>query len=177
MEWPVRRLLLQILPIGLSVTPAGRTIPVKITSTSNITLGAWLTLAGPYYYNDLLRSNTDSGPYAIGQSESWKPATAKISDAVTRYPTILMFHGNAATRAIPFRVNLQRQYADYMKSNVLMIDYRGFADSDGIPSQRGLIDDAWASWNWLIDYGAKDRDVSVLGSSLGTAVGECSPRR
>jgi abhydrolase domain-containing protein 12 len=52
-----------------------------------------------------------------------------------------------------------------------MIDYRGFGDSEGVPSQEGLIDDAHAAWNWLLENGARQEDISIFGSSLGTAVG------
>ena len=51
-----------------------------------------------------------------------------------------------------------------------MIDYRGFADSTGSPSQEGTVQDAFAAWNWLLDYGAKPEDILVVGHSLGTGV-------
>lgn len=57
------------------------------------------------------------------------------------------------------------------KANVLAIDYRGFADSTGSPSEAGLTRDARAAWDWLRDQGASESDILVLGHSLGTAAG------
>jgi abhydrolase domain-containing protein 12 len=53
---------------------------------------------------------------------------------------------------------------------VLAVDYRGFGDSTGVPSQEGLVQDGIASWNWLTDNGAAPSDVVIMGQSLGTAV-------
>ena len=52
-----------------------------------------------------------------------------------------------------------------------MIDYRGFGDSTGTPSEEGLVEDGLAAWNWLLSNGARQEDISIFGSSLGTAVG------
>jgi len=55
--------------------------------------------------------------------------------------------------------------------NVLAIDYRGFGDSEGVPSQVGLVKDARAGWDWLTsEMGAAGGDVVFLGQSLGTGV-------
>ncbi|KAI0088489.1 Alpha/Beta hydrolase protein [Irpex rosettiformis] len=54
--------------------------------------------------------------------------------------------------------------------NVFAPDYRGFGDSEGIPSEPGLEIDAYASWKWLVDNGAKPEDIVVVGHSLGTGV-------
>lgn len=52
----------------------------------------------------------------------------------------------------------------------MSLDYRGFGDSEGIPSEQGLGDDARAAWEWLKEHGAKDGDILVTGQSLGTGV-------
>jgi abhydrolase domain-containing protein 12 len=53
---------------------------------------------------------------------------------------------------------------------VLAIDYRGFGDSKGSPSEHGLATDARAAFDWLISNGAAPQDILIVGHSLGTAV-------
>jgi alpha/beta superfamily hydrolase len=53
---------------------------------------------------------------------------------------------------------------------VLVIDYRGFGDSSGTPSEDGLVTDAKAAFDWLISNGKKAEDILIMGHSLGTGV-------
>jgi len=53
---------------------------------------------------------------------------------------------------------------------VLAIDYRGFADSTGTPSEPGLVIDARAAFDWLIAQGKNAEDILIIGHSLGTGV-------
>lgn len=55
-------------------------------------------------------------------------------------------------------------------ANVLVIDYRGFGDSEGTPTEEGVNLDARTSWQWLVDNGANPRDIVVMGHSLGTGI-------
>ena len=57
-----------------------------------------------------------------------------------------------------------------MNANVLAIDYRGFGDSEGHPSEQGLVSDARAAWEWAINNGAKPNEILLVGLSLGTGV-------
>ncbi|KAG6844517.1 hypothetical protein H0H87_006278 [Tephrocybe sp. NHM501043] len=93
-----------------------------------------------------------------------------VYSAVERHPTILFFHGNAATRAFSARVMHYEAYSSRLGANVLAIDYRGYADSTGTPSEQGLVTDARAAWDWLIQRGAKEDDILLVGHSLGTGV-------
>jgi len=52
----------------------------------------------------------------------------------------------------------------------MVIDYRGFGDSEGYPSVEGVAMDARAGWDFLISEGAKPEDVLIMGHSLGTAI-------
>ena len=60
-------------------------------------------------------------------------------------------------------------YAARFSVNVLAVDYRGFGDSEGYPSEPGLITDASAAWDWAINNGAKPDDL-LVGLSLGIGV-------
>ncbi|KAJ6812045.1 protein bem46-like [Iris pallida] len=90
-------------------------------------------------------------------------------------PTILFFQenaGNIAHRLEFVRVMLQRLHC-----NVFMLSYRGYGESDGFPSQDGIIMDAQAA----LDYLAKRDDIDtsrivVFGRSLGGAVGSVLAR-
>jgi len=61
---------------------------------------------------------------------------------------------------------------------VIAIDYRGFGDSQGEPTEDGLALDAKAAWDWLMERKAaigvpeaeRQRNVLVVGQSLGTGV-------
>lgn len=61
-------------------------------------------------------------------------------------------------------------------SNVLAVDYRGFADSTGDPSQEGLAIDARTAWDWIAarvekaGAGPADKQIVIAGHSLGTGV-------
>lgn len=56
--------------------------------------------------------------------------------------------------------------------NALIIDYRGFGDSSGTPSEAGLVRDARAAWDWIVERNGGDpARVAVVGQSLGTGVG------
>ncbi|KAJ7168816.1 Alpha/Beta hydrolase protein [Mycena filopes] len=82
--------------------------------------------------------------------------------------TIIMFHGNAMT--YPDLVPVARAFL-LLGCNVLMVSYRGYADSEGTPSENGLSKDAQAA----IDYVEADAELSrapiiLYGLSLGGAV-------
>jgi pimeloyl-ACP methyl ester carboxylesterase len=62
--------------------------------------------------------------------------------------TIVYFHGIAATRGIQKRVNTIKNLASHFHAHVITIDYRGFGDSKGYPTDEGIHLDAIA----VIDY-------------------------
>lgn len=62
--------------------------------------------------------------------------------------------------------------------NVIAIDYRGYGDSTGTPSEDGLLRDAQTVWDYVNahavssggDEEMEGKTVVVVGHSLGTAV-------
>ena len=64
-----------------------------------------------------------------------------------------------------------------MQVNVLAIDYRGFAESTGYPTERGTIDDGLSAIKWLVHQGAKPEDILVIGHSLGAGIATQSVER
>jgi uncharacterized protein len=79
--------------------------------------------------------------------------------------TVLFFQGNAGNKATRIPLARELSTAGY---NVLLVDYRGYGQSTGQPSEEGLYADAMASWHFLTD----DRriapgDIAIFGRSLG----------
>lgn len=134
---------------------ANKTYNLAITTPDNKTLGAWYILSDKYYHN--IPTEADLSP-------------SHITKSLSEYPTILYFHGNAGTRAFHVRVAQYTALTARLGANILAIDYRGFGDSSGEPSEEGLALDARAAWNWLAQHGAKPEDVLIMGHSLGTGV-------
>lgn len=84
----------------------------------------------------------------------------------------LYLHGNLGHRAIKSRSGF---YEHLLKANpnseLLVIDYRGFGDSTGYPSQRGLVKDGLAAWEYLtVERQVPHDRIVLLGSSLGSTV-------
>ncbi|KAF9485881.1 alpha/beta-hydrolase [Pholiota conissans] len=132
-----------------------RTLNLRITTPDNETLGAWFILSNTYY------SSLQSIPGDISNH---------IIPALKEHPVVLFFHGNAATRAFSARVQHYQAFSTRLGANVLAVDYRGFADSTGKPSEAGLTRDARAAFDWLVAHGKKAEDILVVGHSLGTGV-------
>lgn len=79
--------------------------------------------------------------------------------------TLLFFHGNAGN--ISGRLENVRQFHQ-LGLNVLIIDYRGYGQSTGSPSEKGLYRDAEAAWQHVMGERAIDpRQIVIFGRSLG----------
>lgn len=82
-------------------------------------------------------------------------------------PTMLLFHGNGGS------LRSQRYRLKYFKEagmGVLMPAYRGYAGSDGTPSEEGLYTDARTALDWLNAQGIADTRIVIYGESLGTGI-------
>lgn len=143
-----------------------KTVNLILSSTDNVTLGSWFTFSEPFFKSEIR-------PGVVNASE----AESFIPNALKAYPTVLYLHGNAATRAVPTRVNIYSTFSSRMRVNVLAIDYRGFADSTGYPTERGAIDDALSALKWLVYRGARPEDILVVGHSLGAGIATQSVER
>ncbi len=79
----------------------------------------------------------------------------------------LYLHGNGGYLSI---------YVDHIEAvrrlpqSFLIIDYRGYGDSTGSPSETGLYTDAQAAYQWLRQKGYPPQKIIVQGWSLGSAV-------
>jgi fermentation-respiration switch protein FrsA (DUF1100 family) len=78
-------------------------------------------------------------------------------------PTLLYLHGNAGNLAERSEL---LQYFSGLGANLLALDYRGYGQSDGVPSEAGLYADARAAYAWLRERTPAERIVP-MGESLG----------
>ena len=82
--------------------------------------------------------------------------------------TLLFFHGNAGN--ISHRLDSISIFHDIGLS-VFIIDYRGYGNSDGRPSEQGTYRDAMAAWDYLVgERRLQPDEIIVFGRSLGGAV-------
>ncbi len=92
-----------------------------------------------------------------------------VPAAETARGTLLFFHGNAGN--ISHRLESVSQFHG-LGLDVLIIDYRGYGQSEGSPSERGTYRDAVAAWQYLTEErGVAPSRIVVFGRSVGGAVG------
>jgi pimeloyl-ACP methyl ester carboxylesterase len=83
-------------------------------------------------------------------------------------PTVLFLHGNAGN--ISHRVERLEIFRD-LGVHVLLLDYRGYGQSEGVPNETGTYQDALAAYQWLVqEKGADPKQIVLYGESLGTAI-------
>ncbi|XP_051866898.1 lysophosphatidylserine lipase ABHD12 [Pristis pectinata] len=116
-----------------------------------ITIGAWHTVPVNLWKE------------AQGKDQSWYEETLASGS-----PIILYFHGNAGTRGGDHRVQLYKVLSS-QGYHVVALDYRGWGDSEGTPSERGMTTDAIYTYNWLKERSGKS-SIYIWGHSLGTGV-------
>jgi len=89
---------------------------------------------------------------------------------IEKIPTIIFFHGNAGN--IGLRLPNAIEMFNLLKANILMVEYRGYGDSDTVaPSEPGLKKDAEASLRFLSSHPQIDPTrIFLFGRSLGGAV-------
>ena len=152
-------------PLIFLLKPAGKTVNLKLKSADNTTIGSWFIFSDPFYRQ--LPFPPPSRPNTTNFTSSQRK---DIPFALQNSPTILFFHGNTGTRALPLRTVIYTALTSRLNVNIMAIDYRGFGDSEGYPSVGGVSMDARAGWDFLISQGAKPEDVLIMGHSLGTAI-------
>jgi uncharacterized protein len=82
-------------------------------------------------------------------------------------PTLLYFHGNAGSLA--GRAERIRRFAND-GLGVLMLAYRGYGGSEGLPSEAAIVADAQLAHDYLVRGGTQPSQIVAYGESLGTGV-------
>ncbi|KAJ7356075.1 Protein abhd12b [Desmophyllum pertusum] len=96
------------------------------------------------------------------------PKADKHSHLKDGSPIFLYFHGNAYTRGTGHRTGLYKLLSS-MGYHVITIDYRGYGDSEGKPSENGLIQDGMSAWRWVRSQ-SPEAPLYIWGHSLGSGV-------
>ena len=79
--------------------------------------------------------------------------------------TVLFCHGNAGN--ISYLLDVAAG-AHALGLGCLLFDYRGYGQSDGVPSEEGTYRDAAAAWDYLVaEAGVPPERIVVIGRSLG----------
>ena len=82
---------------------------------------------------------------------------------------VLFSHGNAGN--VSHRSEMLTVWTQRLNVTVLAYDYRGYGNSQGTPSEAGLVADARAARAWLAERaGVVQQDIVLCGRSLGGAV-------
>ena len=128
------------------------------------------------YYPDLPSRKLTASPVDIGLDYS--PVTIKTSDGVKIHGwfvaaqpekgTLLFFHGNAGN--ISHRLDSIKIFHE-LGLSTLIIDYRGYGQSQGVISEQGSYLDAEAAWDYLTQTRKIPApQIIVFGRSLGAAI-------
>lgn len=109
--------------------------------------------------NERLEIDTDEG-----RTVAWyDPASDAGVDAPT--PLVVFFHGNAEL------VDQQQSIINLYRSmgiSVFMVEYRGYGDSEGTPSQQSIVSDTVAMLKMMLDRPEIDPERLIFhGRSMG----------
>lgn len=128
------------------------------------------------YFPDLPTRTVEATPAAIGlpfealtlPTEDGEQLSGWYIPAREPRATLLYLHGNGGNighRLDPIAV------FNRIGLDVLIIDYRGYGDSTGRPSEEGTYADALAAWRFLtVTRGIPPQRIVLFGESLGGAV-------
>lgn len=76
---------------------------------------------------------------------------------------VLQFHGNAGSRQ--HRLPFMHLLREGLGCSVTLLDYRGYGGSDGSPTERGLLQDGAAAYDWLRQRQQADTPPTGLRAS------------
>ncbi|XP_074677259.1 protein ABHD12B [Strix aluco] len=134
------------------------TVSVYLATEPGVTVGIWHTVPG------------SRGAEAQGKDQRWYEEA--LADA---HPVIIYLHGNGGTRGASHRVQFLKTMgaADF---HILALDYRGYGDSSGHPTESGFTTDVLALYDWAK---ARSGNSSILfwGHSLGTGIATNAARK
>ena len=135
----------------------------------------YLTQASMLYLPNMPGRELLAAPDAVGLD--YEDITLEASDGVSVHGwfvpgqserVLLYFHGNAGN--ISHRLYSIKAFHE-LGLSVFIIDYRGYGQSGGKPSERGLYRDGEAAWRYLTEDRGIDADnIIVFGRSLGGSV-------
>ena len=139
-----------------------------------LALVVYLMQARMLYLPSVPGRSLDGTPTDIGAD--YTDVAIRTSDGVTLHGwyvtgdsdrVLLFFHGNAGN--ISHRLESVRQFLQ-LGLSVLIIDYRGYGQSEGRTTEQGIYRDADAAWRYLVETrGTPQERIVVFGRSLGAS--------
>ena len=102
-------------------------------------------------------------PIAIARGDAVLRGWAVNADAAPGTPLVLYSGGNAE------EVSAHIDAFAHLAATTLLVNYRGYGESDGAPSEKALVEDAVA----IVEWGRErfpDRPLVLFGLSLGSGV-------
>lgn len=82
---------------------------------------------------------------------------------------LLFMHGNAGN--LTHRAHVVQRLRTALRATVMIFDYRGYGQSEGLPDEAGILADARAARAWFAQRAGLDEDEIILvGRSLGGGV-------
>lgn len=123
-------------------------IDIRVKSHDGLTLNGWLLIAGN----------------RTGKNES---EALNLLEKEGN-PVILYFPGNAGQRS---RRLVPMEVLTSLNAHVVLVDYRGYGDNPGTPSEASFANDARSVWNYLTaELNVSPRRIVIYGESLGGGV-------
>lgn len=142
-------------PLGQLTKPSehglNHTRNFYVNPRRNIQIGVWHVLP-----QNLADSNLGYSEYEQSLSEH-------------KSPVVLYMHGNTGTRAGWHRIEMYKLFSA-LNYHTITFDYRGYAESTGVPSEDGVVEDAQFLFSWIKQRVSSDTPVILWGHSLGTGV-------
>ncbi|XP_076442520.1 lysophosphatidylserine lipase ABHD12-like [Babylonia areolata] len=102
---------------------------------------------------------------SVGEEVSWEEYDQTLPSAKHIF---LYLHGNSGTRGAYHRVQMYK-FLSRLDAHVVTLDYRGFAESTGSPTEEGVVKDAHFMYKWLKEK-SNGSPVVIWGHSLGTGI-------
>uniref|UniRef100_A0A8C8SH67 Abhydrolase domain containing 12B n=1 Tax=Pelusios castaneus TaxID=367368 RepID=A0A8C8SH67_9SAUR len=127
------------------------TVNFYLTTEPGVTVGIWHVLPD------------SRGREARGKDHSWHEEALADDD-----PVIIYLHGNGGNRATAHRVSMMKVMSG-AGFHILTLDYRGYGDSSGYPSETGFTTDALYLYDW-VKARSGNSTVLIWGHSLGSGV-------
>ena len=139
-----------------------------------LALVIYLMQARMLYLQGVPGRSLDATPADIGAE--YRDVSIPTSDGVRLHGwhirggsdrVLLFFHGNAGN--ISHRLESIRQFLQ-LGLSVLIVDYRGYGQSEGRTTEQGIYRDAEAAWRYLTETGdTPEGNIVLFGRSMGAS--------